>query len=172
MRFLIGYSSAHGSTAEIAIFLGKYFEQAGHHVRTAPVGDITLMSGYDAILLGSPIHSGVWLESMDRFTHRMAAQLVSQPVFVFMTCIHILEDDGETYVQDHYTRHPFLTNIQPREVKFFAGKLQLDEVNWNERWTLAVRYDGAKSANQHEGDYRDWDAIEAWGTYVLASLGS
>ena len=56
MEILVGYASAHGSTAEIATFIGKELEQREFKVTVANVADIKSLEGYNAYVLGSAIH--------------------------------------------------------------------------------------------------------------------
>jgi menaquinone-dependent protoporphyrinogen IX oxidase len=97
---------------------------------------------------------------------------VKQPVFLWVTCIRVLEPKGREHVLNHYIPESNLGNIPFLDVGVFAGKLDLDTINWNEAWTLALRYDGVMAPREHDGDFRDWKAIEAWVKQTAQTIDS
>ena len=46
----------------------------------------------------------------------------------------------------------------------------MSAVDWEERWTLAARYDGAGAPGSYNNDFRDWDLIRAWTSRVAEDL--
>ncbi len=162
MKILVGYASAHGSTAEIAEFIGKEIEQREFEVTVANVADVTSMEGYDAYVVGSAIHGGMWLSEMSQFLERNEAQLKQLPGAFFITAIRVLEPDGYEHCLREYVNHRVLDNLNITNLTVFAGLLNLDAVEWEERWTLAARYDGKNLPGTMSNDFRDWDKIRQW----------
>jgi menaquinone-dependent protoporphyrinogen IX oxidase len=112
--------------------------------------------------LGSAIHHGLWLREMTAFVQRYRDTLNHKSVYVWLTCIRVLEEDGYDHVLTHYFRPELMRNIPVKGVTAFAGRLDLKEIDWSQRWTLGLQYDGAKTPENLRGDYRDWKAIRAW----------
>jgi menaquinone-dependent protoporphyrinogen oxidase len=50
-----------------------------------------------------------------------------------------------------------------RELKLFVGKLDLGRLGWAERASVRL-------AHASEGDYRDWQAIDAWAAAIARQL--
>ena len=166
-KALILYASQKGSTAEVAQFLAETIKQAGHPVELQNAntfsGDI---HSYDAIILGSAIYKGMWLHSLLSSVNRLKAQFGQKPVWGFSLCIRVLEIAGEDYARQFYLPRNNLKELNLQDYRFFAGRLE--NLSVNEKSILHERYDGEYS--NHEGDYRDWDAIRAWGKSIAVQL--
>lgn len=166
MKVLIGYASMHGSTAEVAHFMGQIFRERGVETAILAVDKVESVKEYDAFLIGSPIYAGMWLTEMSRFLDQFGADMAGKPVYFWITCIRILEPDGHQHALDNYLHRPTLEKIGARDVGVFAGKLRFETIDWNERWTLSARYDGKELPGSRNDDFRDWNAIRAWTTQV------
>jgi menaquinone-dependent protoporphyrinogen oxidase len=139
-------------------------------VQVVSVDDIDSVEGYDAFIIGSPIQDGMWLHSMFRFLDRFGEALTQKPTYMWITCIRVMEADGYAHALDSYVHKPTLEKLGVRDVAVFAGKLALESINWDERWLLSVRYDGAEVPGSFNKDYRDWHAIAAWANKVAHEL--
>ena len=166
MNVLVGYASAHGSTAEIAEFIGKELAKRDFNVTVSNVADVQSLDGYDAFVLGSAIHAQMWLTEMSQFLERFRGKLTNMPVAFFITCIRVLEPDGYEHSLHDYVNHRILKQFHLKELTAFAGRLEMDAVDWNERWTLAARYDGAEPPGNYNQDFRNWQTIQAWSQKV------
>lgn len=167
---LIAYATKHGSTAEVAQFMGEVLRERDLAVTVAAAETVEDVAGYDAVLVGSPIYGGMWLTEISQFLERFADALAQKPTYFWMTCIRVLEPDGLEHAQREYVYQPLMKRIGVREVGVFAGKLKLDEINWDDRWTLAARYDGKELPGARSDDFRDWNAIRAWTAGVRDAL--
>ncbi len=170
MNILVGYASVHGSTAEIAAVIAKELEQRHFNVTVRSVEDVSSVEDYDAFVLGSAIHAQMWLTEMSQFLERFQAKLKVAPVAFFITCIRVLEPDGYDHALKDYINHRVLDKLNVRSVTAFAGRLELNAVDWQERWTLAARYDGKEPPGSYNHDFRDWKKIREWANKVADSL--
>src|SRR5512145_1699808 len=107
-KVLIAYATVHGSTAEVAQFIGQVLAEYRFDVTVTPVENILSVAEYDAVILGSPIHTGMWLMPMTRFLNRFESELGRKPFYFFMTCIRVLEPDGYQHAREHYVHHDTL----------------------------------------------------------------
>jgi menaquinone-dependent protoporphyrinogen oxidase len=163
MKILVAYATGHGSTAEVAEFIADVLK--AHDAAEVVVSSVELVEsvdGYDAFVLGSPIYGGMWRSEFSQFLEKYKSQLATKPVYLWITCIRILETGGREYALQEYVHHPTLQAIGMREVEVFAGKLILSEIDWNERWTLAARYEGESLPGSRDDDYRNWNEIRSW----------
>lgn len=170
MRILVTYATSHGSTAEVAEFLGEKLRKHGHDVS---VEDAALVMGidiFDAFVIGSAIHSGEWLPEGVAFVEEFGDEIAEKPTFCFVTCIRVLEDKGYDWVLNNYMPPWLLEKLNVLDLTAFAGKLKFDDVSWEEEWTLALKYDGSQPAIDFDGDFREWDQIEAWANVIVQKL--
>jgi menaquinone-dependent protoporphyrinogen oxidase len=170
MKVLVGYATVHGSTAEVAQRIGDVLAQQGHEVIVANVQSLTHVDGYEAFVLGSAVHSGTWLPELKGFMKAFGPQLIGKPVYIWVTCIRVLEEYGMSHVMDFYMEPELLTRLDVRSKTAFAGKLDLQTVDWDERWSLAARYDGHAWPTNFDGDFRDWDKITDWASATAKDL--
>lgn len=170
MKVLVAYATAHGSTAEVAERISSILQKRGISATSANVQNVANVDGYDAFILGTAVHAGTWLPDMTAFVKRTAANMDQKPVYVWVNCIRVIEQFGYDHVVEYYMVPEALAGLNVRDKTAFAGKLRLDEVDWNERWTLAARYDGTTWPSNFDGDFRDWDKIAAWADKVASEL--
>ncbi len=172
MKVLVGYATVHGSTSEVAQRIGDVLKQHGHEVTVADVKTLTHVDGYDAFVMGTPIHAGTWLPELKGFVKAFEPQMIGKPFYLWVTCIRVLEEYGMSHVMDFYMEPELLRQLDVRSKTAFAGKLDLQSVDWNERWSLAARYDGHAWPTNFDGDFRDWDKIADWATATAKDLES
>ncbi|MBI1281906.1 MAG: hypothetical protein GC179_27520 [Anaerolineaceae bacterium] len=170
MKVLVGYGSVHGSTAEVAQRIGDVLTQRGHNVTVADVKTLTHVDGYDAFVLGTAIEASTWLPEFKAFMKAFNPQMLNKPIYLWINCIRVLEEYGMSHVMDFYMVPELLKGLNVRSRTAFAGKLDLQTVDWNERWSLAARYDGHAWPTNFDGDFRDWDKIADWATSVANDL--
>jgi len=82
-----------------------------------------------------------------------------------------MESGGYEHVMKNYMHAPTLENLKVRNVNAFGGAIQLNAIDWNERWALGLRYDGTNLQSRLNADYRDWYVIGAWATSIAKDLG-
>ncbi len=162
MRVLVTYATRHASTAEIAEAIGHVLSATDHAdtVDVVPVEDVDDVEGYDAVLLGSAIYDGQWLQQARQFVRANTEALANRPVWFFSS-----GPIGEPPVPDTDVGEvtALAELIQARGHKLFAGQLRLAELQRAERSTV-------RQVHGVEGDYRDWSTIRAWAAEVADSL--
>ncbi|HSS96135.1 MAG TPA: flavodoxin domain-containing protein [Terriglobales bacterium] len=170
MKVLIAYASGHGSTGEVAQFIADVLKEHDIDVTVQLADQIQSLSGYDAFVVGSPIYGGMWLTEVSQFLEKFKAELSAKPTHLWIMCIRVLESDGLEHALKEYVHQTTLNEIGIHDVGVFAGKLDLSTIDWNERWTLAARYDGDALPGTRNDDYRDWDAIRTWAKNIREEL--
>jgi len=170
MRVLIVFASSHGSTGEVARFIADVLRERGVESDITSAAVAGSARKYDACLLGSAVHNGLWLPEMSFFVRRQRTSLAEKPLYLWLNCLRVTEPEGYAYVTNHYLPNILTGKLPFRKIGIFAGKIELDAIDKDEEWTLSFRYDGKKTPADLAGDYRDWDGIRTWAEQVASDL--
>ncbi len=161
MTILVTAATKHGSTMEIAEAIGRALEEGGLAARVVPVDHVEGLEPYEAVVLGSGVYVGHWLEPARAFASRNAEALKARPTWLFSS--GPLGDPPRPKAEDAVKVDDLMAGTGAREHRLFAGKVDKHRLGFGERAVmLAV---GAK-----DGDFRDWDAIAAWAGEIAAGL--
>lgn len=162
MKILIVYASEHGSTREIARHMQTQLIDRRLSVDIASAETVKSLADYAVVIAGTAIQNGMWLPAMSRFVQTFRSELETKAFFFWITCMRVLEPDGQEHVREHYLRTEMLDKIGTRLYTAFAGRLELDKIVFSERWLLSVQYDGYQAVNELKGDFRNWNEINQW----------
>lgn len=161
MKALVCAASKHGSTKEIAEAIGRQLTEAGLTVDVNTVEEVSDLAQYDAVILGSAVYMGNWLESARQFATEHAGDLATRPTWLFSS--GPTGDPPRPSADKAVSIDSIVAAVEPREHRLFAGKLDRHQLSFSERaLVLAVR--------AAEGDFRDWDEIATWAAEIAASL--
>ena len=86
MKVLVSAASKHGATAEIGDRIAAALRDAlpaGTDVDVVAAENVTTVDGYEAVVLGSAVYMGRWLDSARRLAETHAAELSTRPVWLF-----------------------------------------------------------------------------------------
>jgi menaquinone-dependent protoporphyrinogen oxidase len=83
MTVLVSAASRHGATAEIAEAVGRVLTEHGVAAEVLPIDDVTSVDRYEAVVLGSAVYMGHWLEPARRLVMSQASALARRPVWLF-----------------------------------------------------------------------------------------
>ena len=165
-RILVGYASMCGSTGEIAAAVGKKLCAKKAHVDVLHLPEVESLEDYDAFVIGSPIHAGLWMREASRFLRRNKDALEKAPVAYFITCMALSSDneDGKKLVQ-RYVELPLrvVPKIEPVAMGTFAGKVDYDKMPRRYHYVM-------RNIVPEDLDARNWDAIGQWGEDLAGQL--
>jgi menaquinone-dependent protoporphyrinogen oxidase len=163
MTVLVAVASKYGATKGIAEAIGRGLEQRGVEANVVDVESLDGLAGYDAVVLGSAVYAGRWLQSARHFVDEHAAELALRPVWLFSSgpIGNPPKPDPDEAVQID----KIVAVVGPREHRVFSGALDKTCLSFPER-ALVRAFQAA------EGDFRDWDAIDAWTEAIAAALGA
>ncbi len=183
-KILVAYSTNSGSTTEVAEAVAEELNHAGHTVEVRPMKEIDSVSSYDVVVLGAPMILG-WHDPARRFVKKHRAELAARKTAIFACAMRLTRASretlppvaltlDETLVADevkpgsltikerfttigYYLKSMLPAGVNPVSVAFFNGKLEMFRLKW---WQAAFVMIVVQAT---PGDYRDWDAIHAWG---------
>jgi menaquinone-dependent protoporphyrinogen oxidase len=161
MRILVTAASKHGSTSEVASAVGTALTDAGLEVVVKPLYELDGVAGYNAVVLGSGVYMGRWIPEATEFVTRHAVELRARPVWLFSS--GPVGSPDPKPVGDPIGIAELMTAVRAHGHRTFAGRLDRGRLGIGEKLVV-----GAVRAP--DGDFRDWDAISAWGREIAAEL--
>lgn len=174
MKVLVAYATRHGSTAGIAQRIAAALSARGHPAEAVSVEDAGPVEGYDAVVLGGAAYMFHWLKPALQFARRHQAALAQRPVWLFSSgplgTADVDAEGKDVRAAARPTEFDELTTtLSPRGERVFFGAYDPDQkpVGLGERLTRAMP---AGRELLPEGDFRDWDDIDAWATQIAEEL--
>ncbi len=162
MRVLVAVASRHGGTQEIGSVIAGALRAAGHDVEELDPADVALIEPYEAVVLGSAVYNGRWLPDARELAQRAATPLSRRPVWLFSSGLATLPASASN---SPIEMRDLTERLAARGHRKFAGRLDRSVLSFAERTIIAA-------ARGRDGDYRDLDAVRAWGDAIAAELGS
>ena len=154
-KVLVAYATKCGSTGEIAKAIAEELAARGFTAEVKLAENVSDLSGYSAVVLGSAVRFGQWLGPGLGFAARYKEPLRGMPVAIFTAHIMALgESAADTAGRQAYIQ-PVLKEITPAAVAFFAGKSDPAKLTFVEKTVGRI-------VGSPEGDLRDWTKIRAW----------
>jgi menaquinone-dependent protoporphyrinogen oxidase len=192
-KILVTYATNAGSTAKVAQAVADEIVKSNAEVDVLPLGKVTDLSAYQAVVLGGPMILG-WHRGALAFLKRNRDALSRVPVAIFITCMSLTKtadtsvDGVPIYVDEKLPQPPknigrlsikerysTVTNylrpvlkaapsVKPVSVAFFGGSLQYFNLKW---WAALFALLIIQAA---PGDKRNWMAISEWAGSLSSKL--
>jgi menaquinone-dependent protoporphyrinogen oxidase len=160
MKVLVSVASRHGASFEIAEAISATLAGAGFQTAVLPPDAVTSIEGYDAVVLGSSVYVGHWMDSATSFVERFGDEIRRLPVWIFSSGPLGHEPTPEDEPADVAE---IVAATGAREHRVFAGQVDRSRLGLGEKVLLtAVR--------APEGDFRPWEEIRAWASGIAAEL--
>ena len=159
VNVLVTAASRHGSTTDIADLIAETLNGQGLNADAKPINLVSRIEPYDAVVLGSAIYFGRWLDAAVEFATIFASELNERPVWLFSS--GPVGASGRAAADPDVS--PLTGRIHPRGHQIFAGALDKGQLTLLER--TVVRLVRAKF-----GDFRDWEQIRAWSMGIADEL--
>ena len=153
MHVLVTAASKHGSTAEIAQWIGDALQGEGVEAVVLEPERVTSVAGYDAVVLGSGVYAGRWLGPAKSFATRFSNELQHGRTWIFSSGPlgdPLKPDETPADVPE------MLTLTGARDHRLFPGLIDKSKLGLAEKAILAV-------VKAPPGDFRQRDDIVEWG---------
>jgi menaquinone-dependent protoporphyrinogen oxidase len=172
MTVLVVYATRYGATRGIAERIAKTLNQSGHDAQVARASEAGDVKGYDAFVIGSAAYKGGWLDEATRFVNTNLDLLTTRPVWLFSsgplgTSPTDKQGRDLLVLTEPKQFDLFARSVLPRGRQVFFGALDPARLRFADR--LLRRLPTGRGLLP-EGDFRDWDAIEAWARTIATQL--
>ncbi len=172
MKTVVVYASKYGSTKGIAEFIAEKLRQQGTEADAQEVDQVHNLEDYDAFIIGSAVYMTHWLKEVAEFVMRNRVVLTSHPVWLFSS------GPLGTKTKDAQGRDVLVAAepkeiaelkvaINPRDHQVFFGGLDANKLAFGHRM---VRKMPAARAILPEGDFRNWNDIDAWAVSIARAF--
>jgi menaquinone-dependent protoporphyrinogen oxidase len=161
VKVLVTAVSKHGATKAIAEAIAARLRK--HNLQTvsrSPL-DPHVLDAVDAVVLGIAIYGSHMMPQAGVFAREWGEQLRSAPFYMFASGPLNGADVNKTPLPED-VRH-LVDRLDPRAVALFPGSMRMEVLRPTER--AVMRMVGALP-----GDYRDFEAINAWADGVARDL--
>ncbi len=166
-RVLVAYDSRLGSTAEVAACVGRVLAEQGASVDVVRIDRVGDVGQYERVVIGSAIRYDRWLPEATAFVETNREALSQMPVAMFFTCLALAKGSvqGERKAESYAEQlRQLIPDAQDIRVGGFAGVLDPSRGPW---WTRLLLRVLSRVTGVAPGDYRDWEAIQAWSRETL-----
>lgn len=162
MRILVTAASKHGATAELAEWMGEALRAAGADAVVCAPEQVTDLDGVDAVILGSGVYAGHWLDPAKTFVDARATELRARPVWLFSS-----GPVGDPPKPDEVPVDvaPIVEATGAREHRIFSGRIDRSLLGFGEKAICTA-------LRVPEGDWRSRPEVEAWVREVVAALAT
>ncbi len=159
MHVLVTAASRYEATAELARAIARTLESRGLDVTTRPPDDVSDLTGFDAVVLGSAVYAGRWLEEARRFGEQFVEALIERDVWVFSSG----PVGDRVDVDQPIDAIELAAAIGAHDLALFGGRVERVRLNRAERTILRLM-------RVRDSDDRDWDQVGAWAETIADSL--
>ena len=160
---LIAYATKHGGTEGVAQAIGKAFSEEGARAEVKSVHEVEELSGYRAVVLGSPLYSGKVLPEVVSFAKQHGSELSAMPLALFFVCLTMARPSEKGVQKVVKQTRPLGELVRPTDVGLFAGSIDYSSLGFYDRMLV-------KLTKIPEGDFRNWRVIERWAKDLLPQL--
>jgi menaquinone-dependent protoporphyrinogen oxidase len=159
---LVAYATKYGSTAETARRAAEFLEREGIRVEVRPVGEVTDLKPYSAVVLAAALYIGRLHKGARRFLATWQEELMRIPVALMVAGPVEPQDKqfeaAEQQLEKELARMPWL---HPVAQKIVGGKWNPAKLQFPFNWTLR---------KVPASDARNWDEIRAWMHEIAGKL--
>jgi menaquinone-dependent protoporphyrinogen oxidase len=163
MLVLVTAASRHGATHEIADAIAAGLERRAVDSEVRHAEELTSLDGFDAFVIGSAVYVGRWLDTARELVEANASALAERPVWLFSSG-PLGPPDALKPEGDPVDAAALVEAVGAEDHRVFAGRLDRELLSFGEKAVvIAVR--------APEGDFRDWEAIDAFAGEIAGHLG-
>ena len=161
-RVLVAFDSQFGSTREVADAIGLELSQKGFLVFVKKIKEVSSLSDYDKVVLGSAIQYDKWMPEAREFAKANKEALGKLSVSCFFTCLVLSKGTAKSRQKAAgyaLKIKELVPSVKEESIGQFSGVLDYGKMSFGQRLAAKALFAiiGVK-----EGDYRDWERIRDW----------
>jgi menaquinone-dependent protoporphyrinogen oxidase len=162
---MVTYASRLGSTEGIAKRIAERLRDRGVDATVLPVEVAPTVATFDAVVIGSALYAGHWLDGARHFVRENERDLLARPVWMFSS-----GPVGKSASRESSAPGEVLdlgATIGARDNRVFAGAFDPTTVN-DEEFPFIERVVAKRFVPQ--GDFRNWSQIDAWADDIAQAI--
>jgi menaquinone-dependent protoporphyrinogen oxidase len=163
MTVMVAVATRHGATREIAAEIATVLREQGLDADLVDLDSVDDVESYEAVVVGSAVYVGRWLEPARRFVARNRAALAARPTWLFSSGPvgdpPLPDADAAVQVDE------LLAATRARGHRLFAGRIDRSRLSFAEKAVLRV-------VRARDGDYRDWAAVREYAMSIAFALAA
>lgn len=174
---LIAFATCEGQTKKIAEVLVDALRARGHEALPFDTDHPTKsldVEGFDAVLVGAPIHAGGYPRSVERFVraHRALLERVPSAFLHVGLAVASRTHDGRAQTMPLVERFIERTGWHPRRIELVAGALPYSKYNFLLRFVMRriAAYEGGDTDTSRDYEYTDWKALDRFAAEFAEGL--
>jgi menaquinone-dependent protoporphyrinogen oxidase len=160
MRVLVTAASKHGATAEIAGLIAGRLTEAGLDVTIVAPDQVDEVASYDAVVIGSAVYIGHWMDAAKKLVQRFGPSLQGRPVWLFSSGP---VGDPPKPEGDPADLAEIRAATHARGDRVFAGQIDRSQLGLGEKLVL-------RAVHASDGDFRPLSDITQWADEIARSL--
>ena len=173
-KVLVAYASQYGSTGGGVDAIAQALCKSGIAADIKLVTNVDDLSGYSAVIIGSPVQDDAWVDDAIGFVETNRGALSAVPVAYFLTCM-TLGLDPQPGGRERMARvleqvREQVSEVAPVDEGLFAGTIPVGYLSPILGGAFKVL--GYQESDSQGIDFRDWDAIGAWAERVGSKLAA
>lgn len=178
-RALIVYASHYGQTEKIARRIQRTLEGNGHDVQLESVARLPReldVAGFDAVLVGGPVHAQHYPAALVRFVRERRQELERVHAVFFSVSLAVAsrKHDGRAQMAPVIDKFVQQTGWRPARVELVAGALAYTQYSWLIRFVMRriAKKEGGDTDTSRDYEYTDWNAVDRFASEVLPAASS
>ncbi|MDS0134711.1 MULTISPECIES: flavodoxin domain-containing protein [unclassified Amycolatopsis] len=166
MKILVAVATRHGATREIAESVATALGAAptdagvGAQVEVRDAGLVRSVDGFDAVVIGSAVYLGHWLEPARELVESFSDELRRVPVWLFSSGP---VGEPKRPAEEPVAVEDLAQRLNARGHRLFGGKIDRRTLKFPERAVVTA-------LRVADADNRDWPTIRAWGREIGTNL--
>ena len=160
MKVLVAVASKHGSTIEIGQVIEASVRSSGLDVDLKRIEDVSALSAFDAVVVGSGVYSGHWMRSAREFVEVHEGELKQLPVWLFSSGP---VGDPPKPLENSAEVADVVKRLGARGHRLFPGRIEGSDLGISEKALIAL-------VRAPDGDFRPWSEIATWAESIAAQL--
>lgn len=157
-KVLVAYASKCGATGEIAERIAETLCSSGMYVELDRARNLKSVEEFSSVVLGTAIYMGKPLGEAVDFAENFLAAQSDKRIALFDVCLTMKENTSENVQAALGYLDVFKEFFTPSLIGAFAGRIDFTTLSFLYRTFAQADKEGILA----EGEFRDWDKIEAW----------
>jgi len=168
-RALIAYSTWTGVSKSIAEEISKVFVEKGISSDLFNAKEVSSITEYDLIVLGTSIHAFNTVRGFNKFLRKFHNELEKKKTAFFVVCANMMEDNEENrietsgWLEKATGRYP---DIHPISIGLFGGAVIDDSTEYKKQSIVVRKIINAMKEKMVEdygkSDFRDLSKVREW----------